>query len=157
MSLRVQIAHVTTGRARIQLPEHRGDPEFFDRIVQLIEQSGIVRSARANPVTGSIVLEFDGDAEDLLTKLAALVPIEIVAPQVAAQLRSPWAGSTAPFKLVSGRDIDPMLMAGTLFGAVGVVQTVRGRVLIPALAAFWCAANAFRMARDQKPGSAATD
>jgi hypothetical protein len=157
MTLRAQVAHFTEGRVRIQLPEQRGDRELFDYIVQLIEQSGLVRSARANPVTGSIVLEFDGRPEDLLAKLQALVPIAIVPPQAARQLRSPLAGATAPFKLVSGRDINPMVMAGTLFGAVGVVQTLRGRLLLPALSAFWIAANAFRIARDQTQGSAASD
>jgi hypothetical protein len=156
MSLRVQVAHVTKGRARIQFPEQRGDLAFFGHMVQLIEQSGLVRSVRANPVTGSIVLEFDGRPEDLLAKLKALVAVEIAPPQAYRQSRSPRA-ATAPFTLVSGRDINPMLMAGTLFGAVGVVQTLRGHLLLPALSAFWIAASAFRMARNQTQGSAVAD
>jgi hypothetical protein len=157
MRLRAQVAHVTEGRARIQLPEHRGDRELFDHLVQLIEQSDLVHRARANPVTGSIVLEFDGRPEDLLAKLQALAPIEIVPLRAVTQLRFPLAGATTQYKLVSGRDINPMLMAGTFFGAVGVVQILRGRVLLPALSAFWIAANAFRLARDQTQGSAAAD
>lgn len=157
MNLRAHVAHLTEGRARIQLPGHRGDGEFFAQVVQTIEQSGLVRSVRANPVTGSVVLEFDGPPEVLLTRLQALAPIEIVPPVATRQLRFTLARATAPFKLVSGRDINPMAMAGTLFGAVGVAQTLRGRVALPALSAFWYAVNAFRMARDQKQGGAAPD
>lgn len=155
MKLRLQVAHLTPGRARVRLPEHRGDHEFFGCMVQSIQESGLVHSVRANPVTGSIVLEFDGLPDDLLAKLSALWPIEIV-PSAPASLPGPLpTGVASPFKLVSGRDINPLVMTGTLFSAIGVVQALRGRFLVPALSAFWYAADAFRMGRDQTKGSAA--
>jgi hypothetical protein len=155
MSIRVQIAHQTAGRIRVQLPEHRGERELFDHISHLIAESGLVRTVRANPVTGSIVLEFSGAPNALLAGLAKSLPIEIVATAPANHTRSALSATHSPFRLVSGRQINPMLMVGTLFGAVGVVQTLRGQVLVPALSAFWYAAKAFGRARKQTQGSAA--
>lgn len=51
-----------------------------------------------------------------------------------------------PWRVVSGRELSPMHMAGALFSVVGVIQTVRGRVMMPALTAFWYAVHAFREA-----------
>jgi hypothetical protein len=156
MKLRAQIAHQTKGRIRVLFPDHRGDRAFFEQVVQLIADSDLVQAARANPLTGSLVLEFSGSPEDLLAKFKKLVPIEIVpAPPPPRVGPSSLAAANDPLKLVSGRDINPMLMAGTLFGAVGMVQAWRGHLMIPALSAFWYAANAFRMARDPRQGSAA--
>ena len=155
MNIRVRIAHQTVGRVRVQVLEHRGDREFFDHLSQLIADSGLVQTVRANPITGSVVLEFAGTTEDLLDKLSALAPVEVVSAPVASPMRWPAVAANSPFKLVSGREINPMLMAGTFFGAVGVLQTLRGKVVIPALSAFWYAANAYWLARTPAEGSAA--
>jgi hypothetical protein len=152
MSIHVRIAHRTVGRVRLQVLEHRGDREFFDHLSQQIANSGLVQKVRANPITGSIVLEFDDPTEDLLAKLAAVVPIEFAAEGVANPTRLPAAVANSRFKLVSGRDINPMLMAGTFFSAVSVLQTLRGKVLVPALSASWYAINAFRLAHTQTRG-----
>lgn len=154
MSIRVQIAHQTPGRVRLQVPERRGDNAFFDEVSRRITESGLVHSVRVNPVTGSIVLEFDGQPEQQLAKLGAAMPFEIeMAPAGQAQ-RAALPEPARPFKLVSDREINPMLMASTLFAAVGVVQAIRGQLLVPALTAFWYAANAFRMAETPKEGAA---
>jgi hypothetical protein len=50
----------------------------------------------------------------------------------------------ASLNLVSGRDINVMFMLGALMVAVGIVQIYRGRILVPAISAFWYAVNAFR-------------
>jgi hypothetical protein len=60
-----------------------------------------------------------------------------------------------PFRLVSGRELNPMQMAGVLFGALGVAQALRGKIAVPALSAFWYAVNAFRLGREVGKESAA--
>lgn len=157
MNIRVRIAHQTVGRVRLQVLDHHGDRAFFDQLSQLVADSSLVRTVRANPITGSVVLEFEGSGEDLLAKLSALAPVELVPAPVASPMRLPALAANGPFKLVSGREINPMLMAGTFFSAVSVMQAMRGKVMVPALSAFWYAANAFRLARTtREKGNAAS-
>jgi hypothetical protein len=150
MKLRVQVAHQIPGRVRLLLPEHRGDSQLFARLAQELDQTRLFKNVRVNPVTGSVVLEYDGAADDLLARLAAQLPYEL-------ELTTPpppgpaLAAVANPLRLVSGRDVNPMVMAGTLFSALGMHQAMRGKIMVPALSAFWYAVNAFRMAREGAP------
>jgi hypothetical protein len=155
MKLRAQVAHQTPGRVRLLLPEHRRDSQLFARLAQELDQTRLFRNIRVNPVTGSVVLEYDGASDVLLARLAAQLPYEL--ELTALPPPGPALAAVAnPLRLVSGRDVNPMVMAGTLFSAVGVHQTMRGKIMVPALAAFWCAINAFRMAREGAPQDAAS-
>jgi len=49
-----------------------------------------------------------------------------------------------PFRLVSGREINPMFMVGSALAIVGLVQTFRGKIVVPSVTAFWYALEAFR-------------
>jgi hypothetical protein len=154
MNIQARIAHQTKGRVRLQLAQRRGDKEFFDRLSAQFADNGRVHKVRANPVTGSIVLEFTGALDDVLAGFAASLPIDLdrTPASTAASGRALLKQPDRPFRLVSGHNINPMAMAGTVFGAVGLLQTLRGKVMVPALSAFWIAANAFRLAA--RPASA---
>lgn len=151
MKLRAEVAHAMPGRLRMRVPGHRGNAELFAQLEQKLAQSQLLERVQVNPVTGSVLLEFEGPHEELLDKLARQLPFEFeVAGPAAPPARRPpsAAGLLDPLRLVSGRDIDEMFMTGALFGAVGLVQVLRGQILIPALPAFWYATNAFRLARE---------
>jgi len=144
MTIRAQIVHQTTGRVRVQLPDARGNTELFAQLSEQLVESKLFERVRVNPVTGSVVLEFTGEPEEVLAKLAARLPfkLELSPAPPAPTLKA----ADNPLRLVSGRDVNPMFVAGTLFGAVGLVQTLRGQIMLPALSAFWYAVNAFRLA-----------
>jgi hypothetical protein len=150
MSIQARVAHETVGRARLQLASRRGDKDFFERLSQQLSRVGQVQKVRANPETGSVVLEFSGTLDDVIASSDGAEPIELERSsfKISAPQQPPVAARDKTFRIVSGHDINPMLMAAVLFGAVGVVQTLRGKVMIPALTAFWYAANAFRQARE---------
>lgn len=154
MNIRARVVHQTAGRVRLQLPQCRGDKDYFERLSQQLSGVRQVRTVRVNPLTGSVVIEYDGALDEVIASLQAAVPIELerLPARTEAQRPSPFAAAERTFRIVSGRDINPMWMAGVLFGAVGVVQSVRGKVLIPALTAFWYSVNAFSQARE--PGLA---
>lgn len=150
MKLRAEIAHAMPGRLRMRVPEQRGNAELFAQLEQHLAQSQLLERVQINPVTGSVLLEFEGPHEALLDKLAGQLPFEfdVTVPASPSARRPPsTAGLLDPLRLVSGRDIDQMFITGALFGAVGLVQALRGQILIPALPAFWYATNAFRLAR----------
>lgn len=151
MSVRAQLAHVMPGRVRVRLPDFRGKAEALAVLEQQLVQSALFERVRANPATGSLVLEFKGSQQATLARLAEQFPIELE-PDKPTAARRPAGPLADPLRLVSGRDVNPMLLAATLFSGIGMVQLFRGEIMLPALSAFWYAANAFRFA--QQPAGA---
>lgn len=150
MKVRGQVVHQMPGRVRVRLPAHRGDNEFFSQVEQQLAASALAERVQVNPATASVLIEFSGPPDAFLASLP--FELELASPAPPAALPA-GAAALDPLRLVSGRDLDPMFVAGTLFGAIGLVQAVRGEIMLPALSAFWYATNAFRLAR--KPGAAA--
>lgn len=152
MTIRAQIAHSMPGRLRIRLPELRGNAEVFAQLEDLLLESRLVHGVRVNPVTASVTLEFDGQQEALLEALRTRLPfaLDLSPAPGPAHIRPSASFQPDPVRLVSGRDINAMFLAGTLFIGVGLVQALRGRIMLPALSAFWYANDAFRRARTQK-------
>ncbi len=153
MNVHGQIAHQTSGRVRIDLPAKRGDTAYFSTLSQQIAGLGEVLAVRTNPITGSLIIEYDGPFDALLHRFDDMA-IDILAQPASARngaaAATRWAAeqdSALPFRLVSGRNVHPMVLVGLAFGALGLVQVVRGQVLVPALSAFWYAARAFRLAK----------
>ena len=105
---------------------------FFAALSKQMAQSGQVSRARANPAAASLVLEYAGQAERLLGDLKQF-GVALDVPARGATVRPGWD--------------DPMLIAGAAFGLVGIVQSMRGEFMIPALTAFWYAIMALRLAQ----------
>lgn len=151
MSVHGQIAHQTVGRVRIDLPAKRGDAAYFSTLSQQIAGLDEVLAVRTNPITGSLIIEYDGPFDALLHRFDDMA-IDILAQpartgSVAAARQAAAQDSALPYRLVSGRTLHPMVLVGLAFGALGLVQVARGQVLVPALSAFWYAARAFRLAK----------
>lgn len=159
MTIRAQIAHEMAGRVRVRLPDCRGNTELFAQLEDVLLESQLFQSVRVNPLTASLVLEFDGPREHVLEALRARLPFELELLPGPTAARPP-SGSPLlndPVRLVSGRDINPMFLVGTLFGAVGLVQLFRGKIMLPALSAFWYAGDAFRISRTPKADQAGSN
>jgi hypothetical protein len=158
MTIRAQIAHELPGRVRVRLPDYRGDAAVFAQLEGALRESQLFHGVRGNPVTASLVLEFSGPKEQVLEALRAHMPVELDMSTPASGHASFLARiPTDPVRLVSGKDINVMFLIGTLFGAVGLVQALRGRIMLPALSAFWYASDAFRLARAPQGDQAAAD
>ena len=132
------VAHHTPGRIRLEIPSHRGDGTFFATLARQIGQAGQVRGARGNPASASLVVDYAGPLEALLAEFARC--------QLALDSKTS-GGAAVAARALPGWRIDPMLMASAAFGVVGVVQTLRGEVFMPAMTAFWYAASALRLAQ----------
>jgi hypothetical protein len=153
MSVHGQIAHQTSGRVRIDLPAKRGDASYFSTLSQQIAGLDEVLAVRTNPITASLIVEYDGPFDALLRRFDDMA-IDILSQPAKTGLNDGGASheafasdSALPYRIVSGRQVHPMLLVGLAFGALGLVQMARGQVLVPALSAFWYAARAFRLAK----------
>ncbi len=133
------VTHRLPGRTRLRIPARRGDDAFFARMIEQARALPAVLAARANPVTGSLLLEHEGEIETVAWELG----LDIAPPlPPARRTRNPVA-PPSPFGLAA---------AG--FGAAAAVQLARGRLVgDSAVENLWNGFNAFRALK--RPGLAA--
>lgn len=153
MSTAALIAHHTPGRVRLEVPSRRGDQAFFAALSERVASGNGARRVRANPLTASVVVEYAGAFDAVLGALrdaelsvagkgaegaqARPTPMASFVSVMQAFKRQPHDGQQAA---------DPLLLAGAAFGLIGLVQTARGEIMLPALSAFWYAVSALRLA-----------
>jgi len=146
------LAHRTPGRARIKIPERRGDAAFFQGLAELAGGLAGVLGVEANPLTGSVLLTHSGDLEPILEQLGETLIVKLVgegleesaiAESVYREFRviNEWLrGATA-----GTGDLGSLMLMLLLFGAV--VQWLRGQVLAPAATLLWYASSLVLMSR----------
>lgn len=142
------VVHRLPRRLRLSIPDRRHDAAYFARLTTRLAAQPAVDAVKANPMTGSVTIghtvPWPALRQMLEHEALCLVENADAVPRQTPRQPAAWAGP-APL-LVSGREIDIRFMAGVVFAVAGVVQTVRGRILLPALSAFWYASRAFQEA-----------
>lgn len=158
------IVHRIPGRVRLRLQDKRGDPDYFATLSDDITGMPGIDAVKVNPMTGSVVIQYSGTTDDMLAQLeehhlsiANRHEIEKMREKNQQNTSSPNHGYTQPFLLVSDRDINPMFMLGAVMAAFGIVQTFRGKILVPSLSLLWYAMEAFRQSRAPHSWHAAAD
>jgi hypothetical protein len=135
------IVHQVPGRMRIRIPAMRGDADYFLDLAGRLGNIAGMAAVKANPATASIVMQFSGNPQSVLEHLRELD----LDPAIKLHDTQAASGSgIRPLRLVTGRDINPMFMAGLALALMGLVQTYRGKVAVPSITAFWYALEAFR-------------
>ena len=153
MAAHAVIVHQLPGRVRLRLNQQRGDSAYFSALSENLAGLDSVEQVKVNASTGSVVIEFSDTTEHLIQQLQQHdLSVEKQdkknsLPSRPVPEKGGVAGDTAPFHLVSNRDINAMFMVGTLFAAISVVQAFRGKILVPSLAALWCAIEAFNRSK----------
>jgi len=146
MATNALIVHQLPQRIRLRIPEYRGDTAYFDKLKEKIRSIDNVRNVKTYPLTGGIAIEFDGNADDLLNKvqqheLNIQVDENLIEKKSKSALRK---NLSRPLNLVTGREITPMFMVGSVLAVVSLVQTLRGKILVPSISGFWYATQAFK-------------
>lgn len=141
------VVHQLPGRIRLRIPAKRQDRGYFSMLSEHMEAIEGVRALRINPSTGSVTVQYDGDLDLLLQRMQERMPHLVVEKSRPANSDSSYS-IRRPFTLVSGRRLSPMLMMGTALAAVGIVQTLRGKIAVPSITAFWYAFEAFRQSKN---------
>lgn len=142
-------AHRIPGRMRLCIPGRRGDAHYFEQLSDTCRRIGDVATARANPTTASVMVEFAGSEERFLEQLQERCDVRIVQTAVTGVLRNMpgTAVHRKPLHLVTGRDINPMFMTAAAVATLGVVQLARGKILAPSATLLWYAMDAYRLSR----------
>src|SRR5437879_2986087 len=61
------VEHQLPGRVRLRVPSRQRDAPFFATIEVQLRTAAPVHRVRANPHTASVVIEYDGDLEAVVT------------------------------------------------------------------------------------------
>jgi hypothetical protein len=135
------IVHQLPGRIRLRIPAMRGDANYFSALATSLGHAPNVQQVKTNPATASVVVQFEGDAERILEQMHELG----LEPEIRKSMNEITKRTgIGPVRLVSGRDINPMFMAGSALALLGLVQTFRGKIVVPSVTAFWYTLEAFR-------------
>lgn len=146
------IAHQIPGRIRFRLAERRGDPAYFSALAAKLANIDAVVRVKANSATGSVVLEYSGGLNALFEQMQmqdVYLHVERNPPGSRSAVSRRGIGNNA-VRIVSGYDINPLFMVASLMGIIGVVQTLRGKILVPSVSAFWYALEGFRQSRKMR-------
>jgi hypothetical protein len=140
--------HRLPGRARLKIPDRRGDAGWFARARAVLGAAPGVSAVHANPLTASLLVIHGADTrlEDLAALAAAegLFSLAEEAPypiSAAERAGARLAGVDRGLRRVSAGDLDlrSVLFFTLLTG--GIVQALRGQIAIPAASLFWYAAE----------------
>lgn len=136
------IEHSMPGRLRVKVPHRRGDVSYFRSAMEKLSKHPKIAGLRANPVTGSILIQHETDlpsirdiaAEGDLFDLQEQSAPPTVRP--ARAVRVSEGGSAA----LDGRRATAAGLAG-----LALVQAMRGNALGPASENLWNAYGGLRI------------
>jgi Heavy metal associated domain 2 len=124
---RATIEHMIPGRIRLRFAARRGDTAFFQTLVPVLKAHPLVHRVKANPLTGSVLIEHSGRE----AKLARMeLPIAIESP--------PLVPRHSPMQRLRARGGALRLGPGAAaLSALGLYQAAHGRLLSSGGELFW--------------------
>lgn len=144
---RARLVHSIPGRVRLVFPEAKGNAAFLADMAGRIAALPPVTDVAQRPLTGSLVVSYQGPAEALLAAAGAADLVDLVLEEApgsaadAARERAVLADLLVALKTGGVLDIRSLAFLGFL--GVGLWQLARGGPLWPpAATAFWYAASA---------------
>jgi hypothetical protein len=158
MRSRAYVVHRIPGRVRLKVPQRRGDPAFFAELQRRAARAKGVRGARVNALTGSFVLEHDGDFAQLASALAGpelggLIELALALPPVARRLQNEAATLDLRVRRWSGGSLDLSTAAALGLAALAGVQLFRGRQAPLAVSLAWYSAELIGRWKEANPAS----
>jgi hypothetical protein len=139
MKPRAHIVHTLPGRLRLKMPEMRGKPDFFARVMDVLLAQRGIEAVRVNPLTGSVLIlgaadadlktvATQGQAAELFALADRPVQVQTGLQQARADLQQLSADLVGASR--GGTDARSTMLALLLLG--GLVQVARGELLAPA-------------------------
>jgi hypothetical protein len=131
------LGHRIPGRARLHVPDRRGDAAFFAQLAGAVRGIEGIERVEVNPRTGSLLLHHNGDLEPILERVQAARLLRLGEEPAAgtlltAKLRAQLRELSGTLVRASGGQIDPRSAAILFFLIAGLVQLARGQIFAPA-------------------------
>jgi hypothetical protein len=144
-----QIVHTSPGRIRVKLPAERGNAVVLEGICGRLRNYPGVYSAEANPITGSILILHETNAEAITgyARSQGLFSLRVEVhrkPEVQRIVTSTVASADRSIRRLTSGDMDIRMASVVLLIAAGLFDLLRGNfIAMPWYVAFWYAFNVF--------------
>lgn len=151
-----RVAHVTSGRLRVKIPDRRGDEPFFRTVEDRLAGWDSVERVETNPLTGSVLVHFP-DLGALFSENAVkndlfsvnyddLVPAdEEHAPAITEWAAHRVGDADRAVRRWSGGTADIRTLTFLFLVTAGTVQILRRNISAPAATLFWYAGAMLRL------------
>jgi hypothetical protein len=154
---KAHLIHRMDGRARFRIREHRNDQDYFDSLADHMRRVPGVRDVETNASTGSVLVQHDGDLDEVLeammgdSELGKMLDFVLQSPPVANRLHTEITAMDNAVQRFSGGQLDLGTVAS--FGLLGLagVQLLLGRQLASAVSLAWYAAELIRRSSNGEP------
>jgi hypothetical protein len=143
------VVHEMPGRMRLRIAERRCDEAWFARVTRQLRDCPTVLDATPTPITGSILIQYDGTDANVIRSYAQTLELF----EVVTSLERRDAGGPPPDEVIrtglsivdgwmrrqtgNGTDLRSVALVGLLGAAVW--QTLRGHVLPAGATLLWYA------------------
>ncbi len=135
-----RLVHAIPGRARLRLPERRGDALFFEEVAKRLEALPGVLQVSANPQTASLLLAHRGELSELLAQAARASLFRIGEPTGGPRAKPPdlaglgrllerWLDQEPGLRRARESGLDPRKTVVLFLTGLGLLQIARGQVL----------------------------
>lgn len=162
MTTKAHVVHHIPGRVRLRVPSRRRQPAFFHDVKKRLEGLDSVSSVSVNPTSGSVLIRYQGQIEQVLAQAATVGLVELLEvttdlpflEPIAEQLISRLGDidQTISKRTQGALDGRSALLAGFLVAAI--VQAFRGSLLGPAIPLLWYATQAMGSSLPSRPQQA---
>jgi len=141
------LTHRIDGRARIKLPERRGDAPHFAKVAEELRALPGVVDVQANALTGGLLVLHEGPLEPILTQARSKRLFEVnanqpAAPPVAERLRRQLGKLSGELRQDTGGESDLASLIFLVLMVGAIIQLLRGNFLAPAVSLLWYALSA---------------
>lgn len=151
-----RIAHHTAGRMRVKVPAKKGDSRYFEAAELTFKGYAPVTEVSSNPDTGSMLIQFSGNADAVLAFAESKQLFAIVQRiEKGTELhQSVKEGFNAIDRQIRDWTQGSINLGGIAFVALvgtGIYQIVKGNfTTIPWYSAFWYALGIFSKSAETK-------
>lgn len=157
MKARAYAVHRLPGRIRFRIPSRRRDRAFFAAVEERLQRSSAVTAVKTNPETGSVLVQYTGDAalfdQMLDSDLGELIELVLGAPPMASRLRGEIVVIDRRIRQFTSGELDLGTLASFGLLAMAGWQLVLGRHPTRAVSLGWYAAEL--LSRGGGPGESA--
>ncbi|WP_455281525.1 HMA2 domain-containing protein [Cupriavidus necator] len=156
-----QLSHVLPGRLRVKVPTRRHDAAYFEELVRRLSECDGVDEVSVNPMTSSVLI-IHSTSDDAVAAYAlqqGLFRLRLDRTASNSRIVARPVSDSAPRLFTGDQMSESDRRAGMLsasLASLGVLQTLRSQIMVPAISLLWYAYDTCRSRPSTRPGPPST-
>ena len=127
-----EVVHSLKGRLRLRFPTEKRNQDFFQNLLESLSNIESIRDIKANPLTGSVLIQYDGELEEIVQRLEERFEIKRIGKNGKGEpLRDKILAATyrldEKIKKLSSYQLDLRTLLALLFLLLGLNEIRKGK------------------------------